>query len=76
MRVDWWPSGARLLRWPGLDRAGGQTSSGDNTLLRSVKTNAECPTVVVLVEQSHDLADAQFHFILHGGLEIELHTVD
>lgn len=65
-----------MLSWPGLDRTGRQTSPGNNSLLRSVETNAKCPAVVILVEQSHDLTNAQFHLIIHGGLEIKLHTVD
>lgn len=45
-------------------------------MLRSVKANAECPTVVILVKQSHDLAGAQFHLIIHSGLEVELNTMN
>jgi hypothetical protein len=93
LRLDRWPTGTRLLRWPGLHRTGRQTSSGNNSLLGSVKSNTEClllvshdhiyriynltyPTVIILMQQPHNLADLQFHLIIHRGLEIELYTVD
>lgn len=77
LRVDRWPSGARLLRWgPGLDGTSRQTGSRNNSLLRSVKANAEGPTVVVFMKQSYDLAGVQFHLIVHCGLEVELDTVN
>lgn len=53
LRVDWWPTRAALLRWwSGLDRTCRQTGSGNNSLLRSVKTDAEC---LFLVSASHIL---------------------
>lgn len=34
------------------------------------------PTVVVSVEQSHQLTRTQFHFVRQGRREIHLYTVD
>jgi hypothetical protein len=34
------------------------------------------PTIVVLVQNSHDLANLQFELVIHGWLELELNAVN
>lgn len=60
----------------GLQRQLGKTSPRGNTLLRAVHTDAESPTIVVLMQDSHNLTNLEFELIIHGRLELKLDTVD
>lgn len=54
----------------------GETSTGDNTLLRAVHADTERPTVIVLVQHPDELTGVETEFILHRRLEVKLNTVD
>jgi hypothetical protein len=76
-RVDWRSTHTRallILAW--LHRVLGQTGTWDDTLLRAVHANAERPPVIVLVEHADQLTGAKTELVRHGGLEVELDTVD
>jgi len=67
-----------LTRWTTarLDRVLGETSTGNNTLLRAVHANAECPAVIVLVQHPDELTGVETELVLHGWLEVKLDTVN
>lgn len=84
-----WSTGARRIwvwrtswtadtRWwrAGLNGFGGEACTRANTLLGSIQTDAECPTIVILVEQPDDFACAEFEFIGHRWLEVNHDTVN
>jgi hypothetical protein len=53
-----------------------QASTGNDTLLGTVHTDTERPTVVVLVQHPDELTSVETKFILHGRLEVKLNTMN
>jgi len=66
-------TGRALTRLDGELR---EASARNDTLLRAVHLDAKSPSIVILMKHSNQLAGAEFKFVLHRRLEVELNTVN